>query len=147
MTTFYASASDGVDNAVGAVALGDAAVRSGKVHAVTSVIDLAAKTVLNGDTIVWGRLPKGAVPLVALLVTGTSLGSATIDLGTNATAAKFKAAGTFTATDTPTPFMKSSAIGVAEADARVLQSVIATANLPTTGKLAVVFLYTTPHSG
>lgn len=149
MTTFYADALDGVlDGSVPSVP-GDAALLGGKVHAIATSIALDAKTVLIGDTIRWGKLPKGAVPLYGLLVTDTSLGTATIDVGVDGTAAKFRAAAVFTATDTPTMFGKADALGVAMTAERWLQSVVAVANLPTTAgaRLVCIFLYTLPHSG
>ena len=74
--------------------------------------------VLNSQTsttvIAVARIPVPFVPLGFLLTTDTSLGSSTVALGNaaNGNSAIYKAAGTFTATDTPTMFGKAAVLGV-----------------------------------
>lgn len=149
MTKFYSLAGVGVDDGTVPFVPGDAALRGGKVHALVATIDLAANAVLIGDTIDWGSLPKGAVPIIGFLTGSVSMGTAVLDVGITGTAAAFRAAATFTAVDTPTAFMKGSAIGIAMTGTTRVQSVIATGNMPNsaTNKLTMVLLYTTPHSG
>lgn len=147
MTAHYSAETKGVLNATGPVVLGDASVLGGKVHALIGTIDLSVETVVVGDTIVWGRLPKGAVPLMGVLTASATMGaSATLDVGTDTTAAKFRAAATFTTANTPTFYGKAAAIGVPLTDRAKVQSVIAVADLPTSGTLTNVLFYTTPDS-
>lgn len=147
MTTHYADPVSGVLNTSGQLTVGDGALIGPKIHAIVSQIDLSAHTIVSGDTIVWGGLPKGAVPLYGVINASATLGaSATVDVGTDATAAKFRAAGVFTAA-APTLFMKNAAVGAALAASGKLQSVVAVADLPVSGTVSIVFLYTAPHGG
>lgn len=69
---------------------------------------------LSGVVIGVARLPLPMVLTGAKLLSDTSLGSSTIALGNagNGNAAKYKAAGTFTSTDTPTSFGLTASMGV-----------------------------------
>lgn len=148
MTTFYSKQTKGILNATGAVQLGNAAFLGGKIHALAGSIDLSVETVLSGDKIVWGKLPKGAVPIIGYLTASATMGaSATLDVGSAASAAKYRAAAVFTAVDTPTAFGKATALMTELAAEETIQSVIAVANLPTSGTLDCVLLYTFPHGG
>lgn len=132
----------------GPVKLGDASLLGGKVHALVKTIDLAAQAqIAVADIIVWGRLPKGAVPLVSFLDTSVTLATSTIDVGIEGTAAKFRAAAVLTTVDVPQPFMKAAALGVPLAASALVQSVVAVAALPAAGTLTMVMYYTTPHGG
>lgn len=147
MATIYASP---VQNIIAGIAgplkLGDAALLGGKVHTLIKTIDLAAQAVIAiGDVIVWGDLPKGAVPLVSFLDTSVNLATATIDVGTPATAAKYRAAAVLTAVDTPTPYMKAAQLGVTLTAKTRVQSVVAVAALPAAGILTNVVYFTIPH--
>lgn len=151
MSNFYAAQSVGVDDGTKPFIPGDGAYRGGAVRALIASFDLGAQLVSVADTIDWGGLPKGAVPMMAFLDTNRSLGSSTVDLGfkvgATLTAAQFKAAGTFTATDTPTPFMKGAACGVALTAAGRVVTTVAAANMPNNSgdRLTLIFLYTMPH--
>lgn len=103
-----------------------------KVH--KNVIALASQP--TTDTQVIARVPAGHVVLGVELNTDTSLGSSTVAIGNATTPAKYKAAGTFTATDTPTRFMKASAdiLGPLTADEEIIITVAAAA-LPASGNL------------
>jgi hypothetical protein len=92
------------------------------------------------DTVVLARVPAGSDFAFGILTTDTSLGSTTISIGTSASAALYRAAATFTATDTPTFFGKAVTIGFAT-DALAADSLIlltwATATAPASGTLVV----------
>lgn len=66
------------------------------------VITLASQA--NPSTISLGRIPPGMVFIRGFLTTSASLGSSTVAIGIAGTAGKYRAAATFTATDTPTSF-------------------------------------------
>ncbi|NYT42320.1 hypothetical protein HZY97_16225 [Sphingomonas sp. R-74633] len=144
MTTFFAAQLDDVADGTIPAIPGDVAFLGGKVHALINYIDLGANAVAVADVIVWGELPKGAVPIVGLLVTNRSLGSSTIDVGYQGSAAALRAAGTFTATDTPTLFGKAANIATALTAKKRLQSVVAAANMPNNSgdRLVCVQFYT-----
>jgi hypothetical protein len=85
----------------------------GTVRVYTEQVTLASQAV--ADIIVLGMIPKGSVFLYGILETDTSLGSTTLAISsatlnsaattaTVVTAGKYRAAATFTATDTPTFF-------------------------------------------
>lgn len=148
MTTFYSAQTKGILNAAGAVALGNAAFLGGKVHALAGSINLAVETVLSGDTIVWGKIPKGAVVLGGFLVASATMGgTATLDVGAQGAAAKYRAAAIHTTVDAPVWFGKAAALITELTAEERIQSVIAAANLPTSGTLEMVLLYTFPHGG
>lgn len=93
-------------------------------------------TQLIADTIVVGYVPPGAAFLFGLLSTDTSLGAATISIGTAASAAKYRAAATFTTTNTPAfvgLVANSANVSLAAPETQIIT--VATANLPATGNL------------
>lgn len=115
------------------------------VRVLREVITLAAQT--TSDTIIIGRLPKGAIPLYGILDTDTSLGSSTIAIGITGTTGKYRAAATFTATSTPTLFGVAGA-GITDLVPLAVEETvfitIATANLPGSGTLVVQLFYAMP---
>lgn len=126
----------------------------GFVHATPRVfseqVTLASQAA--ADIIVLGFIPKGSVFLYGILETDTSLGTATLAISsatlnaaaTTATvvsAGKYRAAATFTATDTPTFFGATAANGVASTSDEIVVGVIATAALPASGNLKVTLVY------
>ena len=148
MATFYASSAAGVDDGTIPFIPGSAAYRGGPIHVLCGTIDLAANAVGAGDTIVWGPLHKGIVPIASFLITNLTLGStATIDMGTAATAALFRAAATLTTTDAPVWSMTGVNALKELAAGTILQSVVAAAALPTTAgtRLSGGLIYTMPH--
>lgn len=152
MTTHYAvPVENHLAGIAGAVSLGDASLIGGKVHCLAKKVTLAATgdyDIDDADIIVWGELPKGAVPLFGMLIASATMGAtATLDVGIAGTAAKFRAAAVFTAVDTPTPYCKAAAAGVALTEKATLQSVIDAADLPDAGTLVNLFFYTLPHGG
>lgn len=99
-------------NAGGAVQQLIEAYYNGKDYAFVESVVLASQAI--GSLIAVARIPVPFVPLGFTLLTDTSLATATVAIG-NAGAgnsAIYKAAGTFTTTDTPTLFGKTSAMGV-----------------------------------
>ena len=110
-------------------------------HMHVQIADIALASQASGDTIEVALLPKGARVLNWQLLTDTSLGSATVALGTAASPAKYKAAGTFTSTDTPTAGMLTAAgLAVLSAEETVILT-IAAAAFPSSGNLRVAFFY------
>ena len=93
-------------------------------------------TQLINDTIVVGYVPPGAAFAFGLLSTDTSLGAATIAIGTAAAAAKYRAAATFTTTNVPT-FVGLVAnyanVSLAAPETQIIT--VTTANLPAAGNL------------
>ena len=99
----------------------------------------------SGDTIVLANIPAGMIFAGGTIVSDTSLGTATVSIGTASSAAKYKAAGTFTATDTPTNFGKASAYAQSALSAgeQVILTV-GTAALPSSGQLVVDLYFSGP---
>lgn len=111
-------------------------------HVIREVFDMAAQTIVNGDTLFLGRLPTGALFDGVELVTSASLGSSTVAVGTSGSAAKYKAAAVFTATDTPTRYGKASAFAQAALSApEDVIATIAAADMPTSGTLVFELAY------
>jgi len=112
-----------------------------KVKSIRATIDYDGQA--SGDTIVLGELPVGATFLYGVLNASATAGaSATIAIGSAASAAKYRAAATFTAADTPTLFGKASAV-VADpltAAERVIATV-GTAALPNSADYLTVELF------
>ncbi len=93
------------------------------------------------DVIEVARLPKGAVPLYGVLLTDTSLGTATVAVGVSGNAGKYRAAAPFTAVDTPDPFGVAAGVGQALGAEETVFITIGTAALPASGTLRVMFFY------
>jgi hypothetical protein len=93
------------------------------------------------DIIEIARLPRGAIPLFGVIETDTSLGAATVAIGIAGATGKYRAAATFTATDTPTLFGVGAGVGGALADGETVIVTIAAAALPASGVLRVMFFY------
>lgn len=100
-----------------------------------STVTLAAQA--SGDTIVLANIPAGYTFAGGKLVTDTSLGSATLAIGTAASAAYFKAAGTQTGTDAPASFGKAAAFAEVSPDARQVIATVGAAALPASGTLVI----------
>lgn len=122
----------------------------GSVRVYTEQVTLAAQAA--ADIIVFGMIPKGSVFLYGILETDTSLGSTTLAISsatlnsaattaTVVTAGKYRAAATFTATDTPTFFGATAATGVASTSDEIVVGVIAAATAPASGLLRVTLVY------
>jgi hypothetical protein len=105
-----------------------------------AVITLASQPA--ADFIRLFRLPAGVYPLRGYLCSSVSLGTSTVAIGTAASTGKYRAAATFTAVDTPTPFMVSasnitSGLPVALTAAEEVIATVAVAALPASGTLLI----------
>jgi hypothetical protein len=116
----------------------------GRLRVIREYIALASQA--SGDTIQLPDLPVGFKFAFGMVHTDTSLGTATISIGPASSAAKYRAAATLTATDTPTPFGKVSAktpaadaTGGALSAAETNLVTVGTAALPSSGNLVVEF--------
>ena len=118
----------------------DGSLQGGNVRVYREIITLAAQA--TTDTIVVAFPSKGETFLRGFLTSTVSLGTSTIAIGISGTTGKYRAAATFTAVDTPTPFgvaanmISSGAAAKLAADEKVFIT-IATAALPGSGTLIV----------
>lgn len=113
-----------------------------RVHAFRASITLASQA--SGDTIVLANVPAGYIFNGGEIVTDTSLGTATVSIGTSGSAASMKAAAVFTSTDTPTMFGKASAIAETAPAARQVILTVGTASLPASGQLVITLYFIAP---
>lgn len=109
------------------------------VRTFVETITLAAQA--TTDTIEFAVVPKGAKVLGFLVTTTATLGSSTIAFGITGTVAKYKAAATFTTTDTPTWFGKAAALNTRLSADETLIITIAAADLPAAGTLTITTFY------
>lgn len=121
----------------------DSAVVSGKVRRLRASFNLAAQAI--ADTLTLGKLPEGASVARIDMVSSVTLGAATIAIGIAGTPAKYRAAGTFTVVDVPTPVGPGAAVhdDAALAAGETLTATIAAAALPGAGTLGFDIYYTT----
>lgn len=114
-----------------------------RVHRYRASITLAAQA--SGDTVVLANIPAGQCFAGGELVASVSLGTATVAIGSAASAAKYRAAAVFTAVDTPTPFGGAVAFAAppSTAQEQVLLT-IGTAALPGAGTLVVDLYFSGP---
>lgn len=123
----------------------------GRERVFASTLALAAQ--VNGTTFGVARLPLGAVITGITLITDTSLGSSTIALGDAANTTLYKAAATFTTTDTPTRVGLTAAhaqpittgydcvSGLSTKSYEDITMTVGAANLPGSGNLAIIIEY------
>lgn len=111
----------------------------GKIRCFNETITLAAQA--TTDTIEVAKLPKGATPLFGIISSTVSLGTSTVAIGITGTTGKYRTAAVFTATDTPTFFGNVAVMGVQLAAEEIVIITIATAALPGSGTLRVMFFY------
>jgi hypothetical protein len=126
-----------------------ATVYGARLKRLRATFTLGATAVGATDTLTVGNLPAGSTFAFGMLTASASMGaSATLAIGTSAATGKYRTAATFTATDTPTPFGNTAAVGVADpenaAESTVLVTV-AVAALPTSGTLVVDLYYSLPN--
>lgn len=102
-------------------------------------ITLAAQA--TTDNILLCVLPNGSIFAGGILTASATLGAAVVAIGTSkvhASNGQYRAAGTFTAVDTPTPFgLTAALIGAALTADTPIYLTIATAALPGAGTLCV----------
>lgn len=140
-----AGTTTGTTTAAAAGVRPSASVYGARLKRLRATITLASQT--TSDTLLLGVLPAGATFAFGVLNTTASLGSSTLAIGITGTTGKYKAAGTFTATDTPTFFGTAAQAGAA-APLAAEESVIGTvaaANLPSSGTLVVDLYYSMPN--
>lgn len=136
MAKFYGSTFAAAKSGTLPQAMPDGRLVSNKRRTTTEIFTLASQA--SGSQLYIGTLPIGAVFEGIELNTDTSLGSATISAGSEASPAKYAAAATFTATDTPT--VRAKASGQAQAPLTAPEDVYLTtgaAALPASGTLVV----------
>lgn len=122
-----------------------ASVYGARLKRLRATVTLASQT--TSDTLLLGILPTGATFAYGVLNTTASLGTSTLAIGIAGTTGKYRAAGTFTSTDTPTFFGTAAQAGAATplaAEENVIGT-IATANLPSSGTLVVDLYYSMPQ--
>lgn len=125
------------------VAQMDGSQQGGNVRVYREVIALTGQT--TADTIVVAFPSKGEAFLKGVLTASVSLGTSTIAIGVAGSTGKYRAAGAFTAVDTPTLFGNAAAMGTPAANPPVTKLAadetvfitIAVANLPASGTLVV----------
>lgn len=106
----------------------------------SATITLATQT--TSDTIVLAKVPEGYRFSHGIMTTGTSLGSATVAIGVAGTTGKYRAAATFTATNTPTMFGVATGVNAAVASGgETVFVTIGTASLPGSGDLRINLYY------
>lgn len=118
----------------------DAGSVLGSVLCFTETVTFAEQA--SGDTIEIAKLPKGAIVLYGVITASASAGaSATIAIGTAASAAKYRAAATFTTADTPTLFGKAAALNTPLSAEETVIITVGAAALPSSGTLNVTLVY------
>jgi len=101
-----------------------------------ATITLASQT--TSDTIVVAQVPENMRFAYGLLNTTVSLGTSTVAIGIAGSTGKYRAAATFTTTNTPTLFGVAAATNNATAaGGETIFITIATASLPASGTLDV----------
>ena len=101
-----------------------------------ATIPLAAQA--SGDTIVLAELPQGESFAGIHLVTDTSLGTATLEIGDATTANLYSAAATFTAVNAPALLGTAAAsLAAPYASTEQVIATIGTAALPASGNLVI----------
>lgn len=88
--------------------MADASVVGGRLRRFRAKLTLASQG--TGTVDLGLRIPPGHVFAYGVLNTDTSLGTSTIAIGITGSTGKYKAAGTFTATSTPTLFGVNAAV-------------------------------------
>lgn len=101
----------------------------------------------TSDTVLLASVPSGYTFAFGVLTADTSSGSTTLAVGTSSSTAKYKAAGAFTSTDTPTFFGKAAVVGGASAlsaDENIILT-LAAATAPSSGTLVVDLYFSAPN--
>ena len=123
-----------------------ASVYGGRLKRLRATVTLASQA--TTDILQFGNLPAGAVFAYGVINSDSSLGSSTLAIGISGTTGKYRAAATFTSTDTPTFFGKAAEAAASDAGLSAEQTVIGTiasAALPSSGTLVVDLFYSTPN--
>lgn len=123
-----------------------ATVYGARLKRMRATITLAAQA--TTDTLVLANLPAGATFAYGVLNSTVSLSTSTLAIGIAGTTGKYRAAATFTATDTPTMFGTAAQAGAADPALAAEETVIGTiavAALPGSGTLVVDLYYSMPN--
>ena len=135
MATFYSAEATNYLNTVPAV-MENGAYVGGQLRRFRATVTMAAQT--TSDTIVLAKIPRSHVFAYGVLTTSATLGTSTIAIGITGTTGKYRAAATFTATDTPTMFgIATVAGGSVLSSEETVFITIGTATLPGSGTLVV----------
>ena len=110
----------------------------GTVRCFAEEVTLASQT--TADTIEVALLPKGAIPLYAVISTSVTLATSQLAIGITGTTGKYRAAATLTAV-TPEVFGVNAGIGAAISAEETVFITISVATLPASGTLRVLFFY------
>lgn len=89
------------------------------------------------------QIPAGAIVLGGFLAASVSMGSSTLAIGISGSTGKYRAAATFTATDTPTWFGVATALGIPLTAPEDILLTVAAAALPASGVLTIGLVYVT----
>jgi hypothetical protein len=110
-----------------------------------ATITLASQAFGAGNEIFLAYVPAGLTFAYGAVTSSVSLGTSTISVGTAASVAKYKAAATSTAVDTPTLFGTTATVAqtALTAEEQILLQVLI-ANLPASGTLVVDLYFSTP---
>lgn len=141
-----AGTSTGLSTAAGVGYKPKASVYGGRLKRMRATITLASQA--TTDTLQLANLPAGAVFAFGVLNSDTSLGTSTLAIGITGTTGKYRAAATFTATDTPTFFGKAAEAAGSDNGASTETTVIGTiasAALPASGTLVIDLYYSSPN--
>lgn len=120
---------------------GDARLLRSTMKRIRATVDYDGQA--SADTIVLGKLPAGAAFSHGIITASATAGaSATIAIGTRASAALFRTAATFTAVDTPTLFGKSAAASAAPVTEETdVIATVGTAALPDSAAFLVIDIF------
>jgi len=118
------------------------AVQGGRIRRFRATVTMAAQA--SGDTIVLANVPAGYAFAYGVVNASATLGSATLAVGIDGTAGKYRTAATFTAA-APTLFGNSTAVDddPLSASEEVIATV-GTAALPGSGTLIVDLYFSAP---
>lgn len=122
-----------------------ATVYSGRLKRFRATVTYAAQT--TSDTVVLANVPAGFTFAYGVLNADTSSGSTTLAIGISGTTAKYRAAGAFTSTDTPTLFGKAAVAGAASelSSTETIILTLAAATAPSSGTLIVDLYFSSPN--
>ena len=108
----------------------------GRVRRFSGSFTLATQT--TSDTLVVAQIPAGADFCFGVITSTVSLGTSTVAIGITGATGTYRAAATFTATDTPTMFGPTAAVkAAANAAEQQVFVTIGTASLPASGTLVI----------
>jgi hypothetical protein len=116
---------------------------SARLRRYRATITLATQT--TADTIVIGQIPSGEDFAFGVLTSTVSLGTSTIAIGISGNTGKYRAAATFTATDTPTFFGTTTQVAALALSAEEqIYITIGVASLPASGTLVTDLYFSRP---